>query len=234
MENESQNNEVISTTRPSLLKSGDINRGSSYDYLFKVSLIGDSACGKSSIILRFTDNIFKDNTATTIGVDFKIVSVKTEETSIKLQIWDTCGSERFKSLTSSFMKSCHIFILIFDVTNYNSFKNVEGWIKLIKENTSPKLMCLVGNKIDLEDNREVQQSEAILLAEKYRMKYLETSAKANTNIQGIFVYIAEYLLNEIKKRRSVGESLENHFESKGYSIINKEQSQSGSTNKKCC
>ena len=118
IEQESKSDEI------KIVKRGNENSSLniSYEFLFKVSLIGDSGTGKTSIITRFIDNVFKDETTTTIGVDFKIVSFDLgKETFAKMQIWDTCGSERFKSLTANFLKTCSAFILVFDLTRLSTF-----------------------------------------------------------------------------------------------------------------
>ena len=195
----------MENSKPTLIKKSSMNNNTYYDYLFKISLIGDSGIGKTSILLRFTDNVFKEDTQSTIGVDFKIVSVAFDNSNVKMQIWDTCGSERFKGLTSSFIKSCSIFILVFDVTKYKTFTNLENWIKLIYENTTPKFMCLVGNKIDLEDRRQVSQDEAIKFSEKYNLKYIETSAKMNEKIEEVFLYVSQCLFSQIQKRKNSSE-----------------------------
>lgn len=187
--------------KPTIIKNASSNKNTTYDYLFKISLIGDSGIGKTSILLRFTDNVFKDDTHSTIGVDFKIMSVNIGNSFIKMQIWDTCGSERFKSLTSSFVKSCNIFLLIFDITKHKSFVNLENWIKTIYENTSPKFMCLVGNKIDLEQHRQVTREEALKFADKYNMNYIETSAKTNEKIEEIFLFVTQNLFNSLQQKR---------------------------------
>jgi small GTP-binding protein len=174
-----------------------------YEYLFKVALIGDSGCGKTSILLRFSEDQFKNDTSSTIGVDFKIVSVSIgEEKYAKMQIWDTCGSERFKSLTMSFIKSCPAFLLIFDITKHKTFKNIENWIEIINENIDSKLICLVGNKSDLDSERQVTYEEIFLFSEKNGLKYIEVSAKTNERIEDVFVYICEILLDEVKKRKN--------------------------------
>jgi small GTP-binding protein len=169
-----------------------------YNFLFKIALIGDSGIGKSSILIRFTENDFKDDTTSTIGVDFKIVSVDLGNgTFAKMQIWDTCGSERFKSLTASFIKSCPAFLLIFDITKYKSFKNLENWMNIINENTNPKLLCLIGNKCDLEDQRQVTTQEALDFSRKHNLKYIETSAKTNENIENVFVHVSSSLHKQV-------------------------------------
>jgi small GTP-binding protein len=181
--------------------------GINYNYLFKISLIGDSGTGKSSILMRFTENEFREDTSSTIGVDFKIVSVSLSDgTYAKMQIWDTCGSERFKSLTSSFIKSCPTFLLIFDISKYKSFKSLENWIEVIKENTSPRLLCLIGNKLDLEETRQVPREEAMRFAIKHNLKYIEVSAKSNEKIEDVFIYVSQTLHEEVKKLKQ-GEPL---------------------------
>jgi small GTP-binding protein len=189
-----------------------------YNYLFKIALIGDSGIGKSSILIRFTENDFKDDTTSTIGVDFKIMSVDFGNgTFAKMQIWDTCGSERFKSLTSSFIKSCPAFLLIFDITKYKSFKNLENWMEIINEGANPKLLCLIGNKCDLEDQRQVTKQEALDFARKHNLKYIETSAKTNENIESVFVYVSTNLHKQVTDpQRTNPDNNKDMFEIGGY------------------
>ena len=172
----------------------------SYDYIFKVSLIGDSSCGKTSILLRFIDDCFREDTKSTIGVDFKIVSLELEKNLYaKMQIWDTCGSERFKSLTSSFIKTCSAFILVFDLTRFNTFKSIENWINIIKENTIPKFLILIGNKSDLTELRAVEKNIVLKYCKKHMFNYLEISAKNNINIEKLFKEVAYQLYMYIKE-----------------------------------
>ena len=181
-------------------KHGEVLSNISYSYLFKVSLIGDSSTGKTSILLRFIDDYFTDDTKSTIGVDFKLVSLELEpKIYAKMQIWDTCGSERFKSLTSSFIKTCVAFILVFDLTRKNTFQNIEHWIKIIKENTSPKFLILVGNKSDLKEQRNIDKEIILNYCEKNLFNYMEISAKNNLNIEKLFKEVAYQLYNDIKK-----------------------------------
>ena len=173
----------------------------SYEFLFKVSLIGDSGTGKTSIITRFIDNIFKEETTTTIGVDFKIVSFDLgKETFAKMQIWDTCGSERFKSLTANFLKTCSAFILVFDLTRLSTFQNIDNWIKTIYENTKPRFLILIGNKSDLINERKVDKDVILKYCEKNNFNYIETSVKNNFNIEKIFKEVAYQLYEGIKSK----------------------------------
>ena len=174
----------------------------SYDYLFKIALIGDSATGKTSILLRFVDDFFTEDTKSTIGIDFKFVSLELEPNIYgKMQIWDTCGSERFKSLTTSFIKSCKAFILVFDLTRQNTFKNIEQWIKTINENTSPQYMILIGNKNDLVKERQVKKESVINYCKEKLFNYMEISAKNNNNIEKMFKEVAYQLYSLVKKNK---------------------------------
>ncbi len=182
-------------------KHGDVLSNISYNYLFKVSLIGDSSTGKTSILLRFIDNFFTADTKSTIGVDFKIVSLELEPNIYaKMQIWDTCGSERFKSLTSSFIKTCSAFILVFDLTRPKTFSNIDNWINIIKENTSPKFLILVGNKCDLVEQRALEKDMILDYSVKHLFNYMEISAKNNYNIERMFKEVGYQLYMDIKKK----------------------------------
>ena len=184
-------------------KHGDVLSNINYDYIFKVALIGDSATGKTSILLRFIDDYFTEDTKSTIGVDFKIVSLLLEpKVYAKMQIWDTCGSERFKSLTSSFIKTCSAFILVFDLTRTSTFQNIEHWIRTIKENTSPKFLILIGNKSDLVEQRALNKDFILEYCQKHFFNYLEISAKNNSNIEIMFKEVAYQLYMDIKRKEN--------------------------------
>ena len=181
-------------------KHGGVISNISYSYLFKVSLVGDSSTGKTSILLRFIDDYFTEDTKSTIGVDFKLISLELEpKVYAKMQIWDTCGSERFKSLTSSFIKTCAAFILVFDLTRRNTFQNIDRWIKIIKENTSPKFMILIGNKSDLKEERNIDKEIILNYCETNLLNYIEISAKNNYNIEKLFKEVAYQLYSDMKK-----------------------------------
>ncbi len=121
-----------------------------YVNIYKIIIIGNTYTGKTSIFKRFTDNIFEKNHICTIGVDFKIKTVKFNDSVYKVQIWDTAGSEKYRSLTNSFYRGSHAAIFVYDITEYDSFKNIEFWIKDVEKHTNEDLLkILVGNKIDL-------------------------------------------------------------------------------------
>ena len=216
-------------------KHGEVLANISYSYLFKVSLIGDSSTGKTSILLRFIDDYFTEDTKSTIGVDFKLVSLELEpKIYAKMQIWDTCGSERFKSLTSSFIKTCVAFILVFDLTRRSTFQNIDHWIKIIKENTSPKFLILIGNKCDLKEERNIDKEIILDYCEKNLFNYMEISAKNNLNIEKSFKEVAYQLYADIKKNEK------NNVKSMGYRgnfsdiQVKLDNNNNTSTKKGCC
>eukprot|EP01017_Pseudomicrothorax_dubius_P028320 TRINITY_DN335_c0_g1_i1.p1 TRINITY_DN335_c0_g1~~TRINITY_DN335_c0_g1_i1.p1 ORF type:complete len:208 (-),score=44.00 TRINITY_DN335_c0_g1_i1:165-788(-) len=168
-----------------------------YDYLFKLLLIGNSAVGKSSLLIRFSDNIFNESFLPTIGVDFKIRTLDLSGKVAKLQIWDTAGQERFKNITSSYYKGAHGVVLVYDITDRQSFKDVENWLGEVGKHANENIVkLLVGNKADLESQRQVTTEEAREFANSLGIKFVETSAKSSSNVETAF----RTLSTEIKAR----------------------------------
>jgi len=164
-----------------------VDPGNGYDYLVKLLLIGDSGVGKSSILMRFADNMFSDSFVATIGVDFKIKTLDIQVQSYKLQIWDTAGQERFRTITSSYYRGAHGVLVVFDVTNPETFRNVHKWIQEIGRYASDGVpLILIGNKCDLVEERKVSLSDAMELAKSQNMLYIETSAKNSENVEDAF------------------------------------------------
>ena len=134
---------------------------SEYDYLFKLLLIGDSGVGKSCLLLRFADDTYTESYISTIGVDFKIRTIELDGKTIKLQIWDTAGQERFRTITSSYYRGAHGIIVVFDVTDQESFNNVKQWLHEIDRYASADVKkLLVGNKCDLTTKKQVEYNAA--------------------------------------------------------------------------
>jgi len=184
-------------------QKSDVNKITpEYAYLFKLLLIGDSGVGKTSLLLRFADNKFLDSFITTIGVDFKIKKMDVDGKAIKLQIWDTAGQEKFRTITSSYYRGAHGIIVVYDVTNKESFLHVKGWLSDIDRYAQGNIKVqkmLVGNKSDLP-NREVTFKEAKAFADSLGIKFAETSAKQSDNVMEAFTT----MVTEIKRQMESG------------------------------
>ncbi|EGA79075.1 Ypt1p [Saccharomyces cerevisiae Vin13] len=182
---------------------------SEYDYLFKLLLIGNSGVGKSCLLLRFSDDTYTNDYISTIGVDFKIKTVELDGKTVKLQIWDTAGQERFRTITSSYYRGSHGIIIVYDVTDQESFNGVKMWLQEIdRYATSTVLKLLVGNKCDLKDKRVVEYDVAKEFADANKMPFLETSALDSTNVEDAFLTMAR----QIKESMSQQKPERNHSE----------------------
>ncbi|BAT94610.1 hypothetical protein LR48_Vigan588s000500 [Vigna angularis] len=163
---------------------------SSYDYSFKVLLIGDSAVGKSSLLLSFISNSNSiHDLSPTIGVDFKIKFFTVAGKRLKLTIWDTAGQERFGTVISSYYRGAHGIILVYDVTRRETFTNlIDIWAKEVElySTNHDSIKILVGNKVDKESERAVSKEEGMALAQQHRCLFLECSAKTRENVQQCF------------------------------------------------
>ena len=175
-----------------------------YDYIFKVLLIGNSDVGKSSLILRYVDQIWNDVFVPTIGVDFKVKSLEIDKKTVKMQIWDTAGQERFRNVISSYFKGAHGILLIYDITNRESFKELENWLGEVERNASNQVLkILLGNKCDLDDKREITKDEGEAFAMRNGMQFMETSAKVNTNVNEAFEALARIMVDSSNKRNAI-------------------------------
>ncbi|KAK4787303.1 hypothetical protein SAY86_011136 [Trapa natans] len=169
-----------------------------YDYLFKLLLIGDSGVGKSCLLLRFADDSYLESYISTIGVDFKIRTVEQDGKTIKLQIWDTAGQERFRTITSSYYRGAHGIIVVYDVTDLESFNNVKQWLSEIDRYASENVnKLLVGNKCDLAAQKVVSSETAKAFADEIGIPFMETSAKDATNVEQAFMAMSASIKNRM-------------------------------------
>ena len=165
-----------------------------FDKLLKLLIVGESGVGKSSILTRFTEDTFSSDFMTTIGVDFKFKSLIIEGKTIRLQIWDTAGQERFRAITTCYYRGAQGILLVFDVTQPETFQKLPLWLEEIKKNCKKDVKVVVAaNKID-EKVKNVDMNSVKEFCEKNNLKYIETSAKENTNIEKVFTELAKSVL----------------------------------------
>jgi small GTP-binding protein len=169
---------------------------------YKFIIAGDSGVGKTSIISRLVDGTFSDSMQTTLGVEFKKYEIETTTEKATLQIWDTAGQERFRAVSKSYFRNAVGAALVFALDVKKSFEMLDEWLTAIQNSAkSNAAIIIVGNKLDLQDQRQITEAEGKAYADKYSLDYIETSAKDATDIREIFVR----LVDRIALRRKRGE-----------------------------
>ena len=204
-----------------------------YEYIFKIILIGSSSVGKSSILQRYIQKVFNESYSCTIGVDFFMKSLDIGDKSIKMQLWDTAGTEKFRSITTGYYRGANAAFIVFDLTSKQSFECLNEWIEnyyKFSDPNSEKNVVLIGNKCDLVDRREITQEEIDKFIKDNNIMYYETSAKTGQNIDECFYFIAEKLVKEFENKENE--------EEKRTDLINNDNLKEGTVdligNKKCC
>ena len=195
------------------------------EILVKLLLIGESSVGKSCLLLRFSEDKFTDDFLPTIGIDFKVRHTVINDRKVKLQVWDTAGQEKFRTITKAYYRGAQGMLLVFDVTNWDSFDKVRNWMTSIQENTTdPVTIYLVGNKCDVpfpkgeEEEEEgkqerlvrrITQEKAQELAREFNVEYFETSARDGTNVESTFLRLAGAVLEKMpaQERKEQGVTL---------------------------
>ena len=174
-----------------------------YDLSFKLIVIGDSGVGKSCLTSKATKNIFETSYNTTIGFEFFCFNLKIKDKIIKLQIWDTCGQELYRSLITNFYRNSSLAIMVYSITNKESFEHVDIWLKELKSHSNPDAkVFLVGNKNDLEENRQVTTQEAKEFSNQLGFNYFcESSAKTGFNARKVFIRAAKILYDDYQMYR---------------------------------
>jgi len=162
-----------------------------FDHTIKLLVLGDSAVGKSSLLMRFCESKFDTNFVITIGVDFKSKIVQRHGQRIRLQIWDTAGQERFRTITPAYYKAGQGVLLVYDITDEKTFENVKYWLQNLEEYNTDAKKILVGNKVDRSAERKVEREAGEALAREHNMEFFETSAKINKNVDEAFITIAD-------------------------------------------
>jgi len=173
----------------------------SYSYLFKFIIIGDTGVGKSCLLLQFIDKRFRQKHEVTIGVEFGARMINVDAKNIKLQIWDTAGQESFRSITRSYYRAAAGALLVYDITRRDTFLELSKWLEEAKTHGNPNMVfILVGNKCDMENERQVSFEEGETFARENGLIFLETSAKTAFNVEESFMRASQLILDKIEKK----------------------------------
>jgi small GTP-binding protein len=161
---------------------------------FKMVLLGESAVGKSSLVLRFVKGQFHEYQESTIGAAFLTQTVSVDDTTVKLELWDTAGQERYHSLAPMYYRGAQAAIVVYDITNADTFSRAKVWVKELQRQAAPNIViALAGNKADLAAKRQIEVNDAQAYADENGLIFMETSAKTAMNVNDIFMAIAKKL-----------------------------------------
>ena len=176
------------------------------DYIFKIVLIGDTSVGKSCLLTRFADDQFTENYVTTIGVDFRFKTMIVMDKIIKVQVWDTAGQERYRSITNTYYRGAKGILIVFDLTNPESFNNIENWINEVTVFTGKDviIMCL-GNKSDLK--KEINKNTIDEFKKKTKLEIINVSAKTGDRVEDAFKHIIELLIKKNNDKKEENNSI---------------------------
>ena len=186
-----------------------------YDLSFKIIVIGDSGVGKSCLTNRATTNLFEDTYNATVGFEFLSFNVKIDEKVIKLQIWDTCGQELYRSLITNFYRNSSLAIIVYAINSKDSFEDIEMWLRELRTHSNPDAkVFLIGNKLDLENERKITKEQGETFAKNNKLNlFIEASAKTGFNSKKIFIKAAKMLYDEHLKYKDVEENINANTES---------------------
>ena len=173
--------------------------------VLKLLILGDSSVGKTCILLKYVDNKFEESNIATVGVDYMDKMIEYKNFNIKLQIWDTSGEEKYRSITKNFYRNADGLFVVFDLTRKVTYERIKDWINEAEEYNKGIKKIFIGNKLHLENKREVKKDSAENFAKKNNLKYIETSAKDGTNIKESFDEIIELILGGKNEQDIVNE-----------------------------
>ena len=232
--NNSISNNTNSTNNNKLRKNSKSNEKPKIkEYSFKIIIVGDISVGKTSIISRFIENKFTEGIKSTLVNENLKKKIRIDNSTIvTLNIWDTIGDERFRILTHQFYQDSHGALLIFDITNKETFNKLEIWIKDIIQNTPPDcILMLIGNKYDLKDNRKISYDDANILSQRFNISYYEVSAKNGNNIALAFEQLTYRIID---KQREEENNVNRYLRKDQRNTIGLEDGNNNNSNKKCC
>ena len=200
------------------------------DYKIKIIVVGDSGVGKTNLINRFASDKFDTNSKATIGVEFVYKTLKINKEIIKVEVWDTAGQERYRSITSSYYKGANGAIIVYDLTDEESFKNVESWMnEVIKKGKQNMQFLLVGNKKDLINDRVVTEQKGIDKAKELNMNLFEASALEKDNVNEAFNFLIKEIYLSTLKEKNISSNNDNIIGQNGITLNTDKK-----TKKKCC
>ena len=166
----------------------------------KLILVGDKSVGKTSIITQFSEKQFSNEYIPTIGSDKTMKEIEIKGEKLKLEIWDTVGQEQYRTVNKIFIKNAQIALIVYDITNKDSFNNLNFWLKEINDNNSKKAICCVlSNKTDLYENQVVDSEEGKNFADEKKISFFETSAKDYESIENVFIQLSKFYINKVQK-----------------------------------
>ena len=166
-----------------------------YDLTLKILIVGDSGVGKTNFILRFLNNEFNQNYMSTAGIDLKSGSIEIKNKKIRIQIWDTAGQEKYKAITKNLFLKVMGALIVYDITNENSFYNLQSWVSMVKEECGKHMqIVIVGNKSDLDSKRAISKEEVLNYVKEQKVEYIETSSKTGENIIKAITLLSEQIL----------------------------------------
>jgi len=169
----------------------------SYDHTFKIILLGEPEVEKTALAQKFCLNLFNPSERLAIGVDFYVKTIELQGKTIKLQIWDVGGEERFRFLLSTYCLGANAAMIIYDITNSKTLDQISEWTKIVREKANDIPIMLIGNNLDLEESCELNREEGIEIAKKYNLSsYNEISTKTGKNVEKSFESLTEILLNQ--------------------------------------
>lgn len=200
------------------------------DYKLKIIVVGDSGVGKTNLINRFASDKFDTNSKATIGVEFVYKTLKINKEVIKVEVWDTAGQERYRAITSSYYKGAKGAIIVYDITNEDSFNNVESWMnEVTKKGKTDMQFLLVGNKKDLINDRKVTEQKGIDKAKELNMNLFEASALEKTNVNEAFNYLVKEIYLNIRKEKNINTNNDEKIGQGGIALNTNKKKR-----KKCC
>ena len=208
---------------------------SNYNLIFKIVLIGDSNVGKTNILSKYLQNEFNPDSKATVGVEFGSKTININNNVIKAQIWDTAGTEKYRSITNAYYKGAKGAFVVYDISRKTSFNNIDKWLFDLKNNGDENInIVLIGNKIDLENQREVTTEEGEKKAIINKASFIETSAKNGDNIEKAFNLMIENVYENFKKENENKENIDSEELNKEKTLNLNSNNENQIKKKKCC